>query len=171
MAAGFLTSGCAQKFTTQQQADYMKVTHLEGSTLGYHPDSGVKLLTVDRYAFIDLNQNGQLDGYEDWRLTVDERDRDLASKMTIEQIAGLMLNSQHQSIPARPKGYFAGTYNGQPFKQGQTNPADLTDQQKNFLSADNLRHVLLITVQSPGIAAQWNNNLQAYCYKVEIITF
>ncbi len=163
LAVGFLTSSCSQKFTTEEQADYIKVTNVEGSTLGYHPDSGVKLITADRYAFKDLNKNGQLDEYEDWRLSADQRAKDLASKMTIEQIAGLMLYSQHQSVPARPKGYFVGTYNGKPFTPGETDPSELTDQQKKFLSTDNLRHVLLTTVQSPEIAAQWNNKLQAFC--------
>ena len=61
IVAGFLVTSCTDKFTTEQQADYVKVANLEGITLGYHPDSGVKLLTVDRYAFKDLNKNGQLD--------------------------------------------------------------------------------------------------------------
>jgi beta-glucosidase len=39
---------------------------------------------------------------------------------------------------------------------------DLTDQQKKFLKEDNLRHVLVTTVESPEIAAQWSNNIQAY---------
>jgi beta-glucosidase len=42
----------------------------------------------------------------------------------------------------------------------------LTDQQKLFLKDDNLRHVLLTTVQSPAIAAKWNNKLQAFCESV-----
>jgi beta-glucosidase len=77
-----------------------------------------------------------------------------------------MLYSAHQSIPARAGGYFAGTYNGKPFKAGETDPSELTDQQKKFLKEDNLRHVLLTTVQSPEIAAQWNNKLQAFCESV-----
>jgi beta-glucosidase len=39
--------------------------------------------------------------------------------------------------------------------------SDLSDQQKKFLTDDNLRHVLITSVQSPAIAAQWNNNAQA----------
>ena len=62
--------------------------------------SGVKILTVDGLAFKDLNKNGKLDKYEDWRLPVSERAKDLASKLSVEQIAGLMLYSAHQAIPA-----------------------------------------------------------------------
>ena len=51
------------------------------------------LLTIDRLAFKDLNQNSELDPYEDWRLSVEERGTDLTSKMSVEQIAGLMLYS------------------------------------------------------------------------------
>lgn len=153
----------APKFTEEAGDSYTVVNNTEGATLGYHPESGVKLLTVDGFAFKDLNKNGMLDAYEDWRLTVDERAKDLASKMTVEQIAGLMLYSGHQSIPARSQGYFAGTYNGEPFTEGKTDPSDMTDQQKKFIEDDNLRHVLITTVQSPEIAAQWNNKLQAFC--------
>ena len=80
---------------------YTLVTNTGGQTLGYSPKSGVKILVVDGFAFKDLNKNGKLDKYEDWRLSADERARDLAAQMTIEQIAGLMLYSRHQPIPLR----------------------------------------------------------------------
>jgi beta-glucosidase len=41
--------------------------------------------------FKDLNKNGKVDKYEDWRLTSEERSRDLLSKMTVEEKAGFML--------------------------------------------------------------------------------
>ncbi len=46
----------------------MIVTNEEGQTLGYDTASGVKILTVKGLAFKDLNKNGNLDPYEDWRL-------------------------------------------------------------------------------------------------------
>jgi beta-glucosidase len=113
-----------------------------------------------------LNKNDQLDPYENWRLSDDERAKDLASQLTIEEIAGLMLYSAHQSIPARSSGYFAGTYDGKPYTEGETEPSDLTDQQKKFLKEDNLRHVLLTTVKSPTAAAKWSNKAQAFCESI-----
>jgi beta-glucosidase len=104
--------------------------------------------------------------YEDWRKPVDERAKDLAKQLSVEEIAGLMLYSAHQAVPARPDGYFAGTYNGKPFDPKTMDPSDLTDQQKKFLQADNLRHVLLTTVSSPEDAAKWNNKMQAFCESV-----
>ena len=130
--------------------------------MGYSTASGIKIITVDGFAFKDLNKNGKLDKYEDWRLTVDVRAKDLASQMSVEQIAGLMLYSRHQPIPTGSRGFFAGTYNGKTFAESGAKASDLSDQQKEFLTKDNLRHVLITSVQSPEIAAEWNNNVQAF---------
>ena len=137
------------------------ITNSEGQTIGYSTGSGIQILTVKRLAFKDLNRNGKLDIYEDWRLSADERAKDLAAKMTIEQIAGLMLYSAHQAIPAGKGGWFTSTYNGKPFEESGADPSDLTDNQKDFLVNDNLRHVLITSVASPAVAARWNNNIQA----------
>jgi beta-glucosidase len=48
------------------------------------------LLKVGDLSFKDLNRNGVLDPYEDWRLPIDRRVADLLSKMTLEEKAGLM---------------------------------------------------------------------------------
>lgn len=149
--------------TKGQNTPFVLIKNPNGQTLAYSPSSGVKILIINGLSFKDLNKNGQLDKYEDWRLSYEVRAKDLASKLTVEEIAGLMLYSRHQSIPARAGGYFAGTYNGKPYKQGETDPTQLTDQQKLFLEKDNLRHVLVTTVQTPETAAKWNNNIQAYC--------
>ncbi len=129
--------------------------------IGYSTTSGVKLLRDGDFEFKDLNKNGKLDKYEDWRLPADIRAKDLASKMSVEQIAGLMLYSRHQPVPAGARGPFAGTYNGKVFAESGAKASDLSDQQKEFLTKDNLRHVLVTSVQSPEIAAVWNNNMQA----------
>ena len=152
-----------KKWSETSRGTFNLIQNTGGKTLGYSPTSGLMILTVDGFAFKDLNKNGKLDNFEDWRLPYEQRAKDLATKLSIKEIAGLMLYSAHQSIPARAGGYFAGTYNGKPFKAGETDPSDLSDQQKKFLSEDNLRHVLITTVQSPVIAAQWNNKLQAFC--------
>jgi beta-glucosidase len=136
------------------------VTNRGGRTLGYVTTSGVTLLIDDGFAFKDLNGNGTLDPYEDWRRSADERARDLASRMSVEQIAGLMLYSAHQAIPAS-RGWFPSTYGGAPFDSSGASSWDLTDQQRDFLTNDDLRHVLITTVESPAVAARWNNEVQA----------
>lgn len=147
----------------EEQQDIIKyVVNEGGPTLGYSKTSGVSILEQDGYFFKDFNKDGTLDKYEDWRLSPEERAQDLASKMSVEQIAGLMLYSRHQSIPAASGGWFASTYDGKTFEESGANPWDLTDEQKTFLSKDNLRHVLVTMVESPATAARWSNKVQAF---------
>jgi len=67
-----------------------------GKTLGYDPESGVKIIEKDGFAFKDLARTGELLPYEDWRLSPEERADDLARRLSVEQIAGLMCFSAHQ---------------------------------------------------------------------------
>ena len=48
------------------------------------------------------------------------------------------------------------------FHESGAQPSDLTDQQLEFLTKDNLRHVLVTTLASPEIAATWNNHVQPW---------
>lgn len=142
--------------------DIRYVTNPNGPTLAYSADSGVKILEADGLKFKDLSKDGVLQPYEDWRLPAEERARDLASRMSVEEIAGLMLYSRHQSIPASSHGWFSATYGGKKYEESGALPWDLTDEQIRFLEKDHLRHILITTVESPEIAARWNNQVQAF---------
>ncbi len=162
-----------KKWHKIEQDGYTLIINEGGKNIAYSPNSGVKILEVDGYAFKDLNGNGILDPYEDWRLPVEERVADLASRMTIEQIAGLMLYSTHQTVTRPDSGdtfnqRFAGTYDGKPFDLENGDISALSDQQKDFLKNDKVRHILLTTVESAKIAAKWNNNIQAFCEGTEL---
>ncbi|SHF78347.1 glycoside hydrolase family 3 protein [Dysgonomonas macrotermitis] len=146
----------------QNGSTFNIVENDNGATLGYSPNSGVKIITVNGLKFKDLNKNGKLDKYEDWRLPADERAKDLAKRMTVEQIAGLMLYSGHQSLPSAASGFGAGTYGGKIFAESGLQAWALSDAQKVFLKDDNLRHVLITKVESPEVAARWNNEMQAW---------
>ena len=160
--ASILLSGCGPKYTVEEHESYTIVQNKGGQTLGYAPGSGITLVEKNGFAFKDLNKNGVLDAYEDWRLTVDERTQDLVSQMSVEEMAGLMLYSAHQSIPSRGRGFGGGsTYKGQPFDDSGAEASDLSDQQINFLTEDHVRHVLITSVASPVVAAEWNNKAQA----------
>ena len=127
---------CGPKWEARDADGYKLIIQKGGPDLGY---SSVSIIEDSRYAFKDLNRNGVLDPYEDWRLEPEERARDLAGRLSIEEIAGLMLYSSHQAVP----------------------DTVLTDQQKKFLTEDNLRAVLVTRVKSPEVAARWNNKVQA----------
>ena len=117
-----------------------------GKTLAYSPDSGVKLIEKDGFAFKDLAKTGELLPYEDWRLPAEERADDLARRLSIEQVAGLMCFSAHQR---------------EVFKE-------LTEEQKTFLG-QHLRSILNSAQQTPDeVTISWVNTLQAY---VEALDF
>lgn len=158
--SGLLFISCGgPEWTETSGKGFNLVTHTDGPELGYSPESGVTLLTVDRKAFKDLNRNGVLEPYEDWRLSADARAADLAARMSVEQIAGLMLYSGHQRIPGG--GFRGATYGGKPYAESGKEAHELSDQQIAFLTEDNLRHVLYTSVESPAVAARWNNEAQA----------
>ena len=48
------------------------------------------IISIGKNQFKDLNGNGKLDPYEDWRLPVEQRVEDLLSRMTLAEKAGLM---------------------------------------------------------------------------------
>lgn len=75
------------KWKEEETADgWVKITNEGGATLGYSKESGVQLLQSGGFAFKDLNRNGALDPYEDWRLDDETRARDLANQMSGEEI-------------------------------------------------------------------------------------
>jgi beta-glucosidase len=51
-----------------------------------------RTLQVDGLQFKDLNKNGKLDVYEDWRKSPQARAKDLVSQMTLEEKAGAMMH-------------------------------------------------------------------------------
>src|SRR5690625_1951757 len=50
-----------------------------------------QLIEVDGLQFKDLNGNGKLDPYEDWRLSPEERVKDLIHRMAIDEKIGMMM--------------------------------------------------------------------------------
>ena len=152
-----------QKWKRIEKDGYVLIDNGDGKTLGLAGGSQVPLLTVDGYAFKDFLRTGELVPYEDWRLSGEERARDLAGRLSVEDIAGLMLYSAHQLIPARGPlaAAFGGSYGGKSYEKSGAKPWDLTDQQKEFIVRDKVRHVLIMKLESTETAVRWNNNLQA----------
>src|SRR4051812_30632092 len=61
------------------------------------------ILEKEGLRFRDLDRNGVLDPYEDWRLTPTRRADDLVSRMTLEEKAGTLMHGT-----ARTAGGFGG---------------------------------------------------------------
>lgn len=78
------------------------------------------VITIKGFTFKDLNRNGMLDKYEDYRLSIAERAEDLVSKMTDEEKAKMMLGTGMPgfdgltpvvgAIEGRVPGAAGGTY-------------------------------------------------------------
>lgn len=139
------------------------------------------LLKVGKLTFKDLNKNQKLDKYEDWRLPVAERVKDLVSQMTLEEKLGFMLIS---TTRMGGDNVFANGVQGggpKPVITDGFNEEDLVQNTNMFtrkpLGAPNmsaagttkgvtqfhLRHFILRASASPEIMAKWSNNLQALC--------
>ena len=60
------------------------------------------VLRQDGLRFRDLNRNGVLDPYEDWRLSPEQRARDLVTRMTLEEKAGMMMHGTARAAGGGP---------------------------------------------------------------------
>ena len=146
LASLLLAASCTNQISEQSFDTYSIVSQSRGPQLGYSPTSGVEILRIDGYAFKDLNKNGRLDVYEDWRQKVESRAADLASQMTVEQICGLMLYSRAVTIDS----------------------AALNSDVLSYMKDDFIRHMLVSAVKDARTAAMWANNVQSYCESAEL---
>ena len=137
-------------YSTEQKNGFFLIRNAGGKELGM---SVLRLKEADGYAFKDLSGAPELLPYEDWWLPCETRAKDLAGRLSLEQIAGLMLWSPHQLVPFVPGMPFKGHYGGGDFIPGTTDPAALTDEQKKFVAEEHLRNFLLVTTESAETAA------------------
>ena len=233
-ALSIIVTSCSGSWSEEDHGNFRTVIQKDGPVLSYSPSSGVSILSVDGKAFKDLDRNGVLDPYEDWRLDPESRAGDLAGRLSKEEICGLLICSNHQAVPSEGRGvmktevgltdaqkelmrkpsfvralrnFFQAAWNGEPylasidmseltpeekgylsdektitafvaymmertgsvqsyngttFKDSGADPWDLTDQQKRFLGEECIRGILVTSVESPEVAARWNNSVQAY---------
>lgn len=145
-ASGTAFAESGAKWSEEETKDgWIKVMNEGGKTLGYSSESGVTILEDDGYAFKDLNKNGELDAYEDWRLDNETRAADLAAQLPLEQIFGLMLHGDVGSIT--PDGTDASNREGDNFSD---------------LMQKGIRSVLNRSAGATDnrLFATWNNNAQ-----------
>lgn len=157
-----ITLGSCSRQTFKEVDNHIVISQRGGRDIAYSSSSGINIIYDKGYAFKDLNRNGLLDVYEDWRKSASERAENLVGQMSVEEIAGLMLYSKHMAIPhissTDPLKY---TFGGKTFAESGADTSALSDNQIVALKDDNLRHILVTKVSSPEAAARWNNNLQA----------
>ncbi len=135
------------------------------------------LLKQGSLNFKDLNKNGRLDRYEDWRLSVEERSRDLLARMSLDEKVGFMListtrlkNDQSFQAPTgkepitsdfNEEDLVATTnmFTRKPLPTPVMNAAGTTKAVRQY----HLRHFILRANVSARTTAEWANKLQALC--------
>ena len=143
--------------------------------LGYKT---VQLLKLEGFQFKDLNQNGKLDKYEDWRLSNDLRAKDLLTKMSVEDKVGFMLISTSRLKSERSAQINVETdntikpssdlneedqvsttniFNRKPLAVPMMSSVGATKGITKF----HLRHFIFRANVSARVTAEWTNKLQA----------
>lgn len=139
----------------------------------------VALLTEGNYQFKDLNKNGRIDAYEDWRLPMAQRIADLVSQMTLEEKVGLMFHpniavtesgelkydltpEEKEAIrKAEEEGYAGpigpGGQNAGAMAMGQMRR---TATAKSYIEEKHFRCILNNGVAAPEKFAAWSNGMQ-----------
>ena len=139
----------------------------------------VEILTEGKYQFKDLNKNGKLDPYEDWRLPMEERIADLVGQMTLEEKVGLMFHpniavnetgivkydltpEEKEALRRAEEERYAG-----PIGPGGQNAGAMamgqmrrTATAKSYIEEKNFRCILNNGVAAPDKFANWSNGMQ-----------
>ena len=130
------------------------------------PELGTRTVHVIEkhgYRFKDLDKNGKLDPYEDWRLTPQKRAADLLERMSIDEKLGFMLISQiNMKSPATSElneedaVTKRNIFTGIELEEEKVNASGTT---KGILER-NLRHFILRANAPARTMAEWANNVQ-----------
>ncbi len=105
------------------------------------------ILEVDGLRFRDLNKNGRLDVYEDYRRPIEERVEDLLAQMTLEEKVGMMFQPM---IACTPEGELVET------SPDFAMPAPTSE----LIVGRHIRHFNTISAVEPRKMAHWYNQVQ-----------
>lgn len=142
IAVALLTAACGegQQAVVAQQAaaDKTAGSTAESTQQAVLSTRAIPVLDVDGLRFRDLNRNGALDAYEDWRLDAATRAADLLVRMTLEEKAGSML---HGSLVGSADAY------------------DLVQARQSILERK-VTHLITRLSGTPQTMAEQNNAIQ-----------
>lgn len=142
----------------QEYGDVIFVNQPTGPAIGYSKSSGSNVICEYGKYFKDIDKDGELDDFEDWRLSPEVRAFSLAAVLSIEEMVGLTLHSPQQQIPYKKN---KPAYSGKSYAESGVSPWTLTDIQKECITERHVRHFLIKTVESVEAAVKWNNAAQA----------
>ncbi len=108
--------------------------------------SEAPILTENGFSYRDLNKNGRLDPYEDYRRSIAERVEDLLAQMTLEEKAGTMF---HTMLGIGPDG-----------ELDITDPAFPMPTAMEMVARRNMNHFNILWVHGIRQTVEWYNRLQ-----------
>jgi len=138
----------------------------------------VQILNLEGFQFKDLNKNGKLDKYEDWRLSNDARAKDLLTKMSVEDKVGFMLISTSRLKSERSAQINAETDNtikpsSDLNEEDQVSTTNIFNRKPlvvpmmssvgatKGITKFHLRHFIFRANVNARLTAEWTNKLQA----------
>lgn len=126
-----------------------------------------KLIEQDGLQFKDLNGNGKLDPYEDWRLPSEERAKDLVSRMTLDEKVGMMVITS-QSMGKSQENPEWTSHDGKLNEEVMEAGRNIFVMEKKWGSTYNienlhLRHFILRDNWSEVDIAEWINAMNEVC--------
>lgn len=109
------------------------------------------ILKIDGHDFRDLNKNGKLDAYEDYRVNTEDRISNLISLMTLEEKAGSMFITM---AAMNSDGSLSET-------QSILNPISyIVEGNSAMVLGKNMNHLNTLQSTSPEAMVSWHNNIQ-----------
>ena len=132
------------------------------------PGRGAHEISVRGLHFRDLNSDGRLTPYEDWRQSAEDRAHDLIARMTVAEKVGLMMHAANSGffgpggtvldqLAPPPPGALRSPVNvaGVPGFDRSDKPSP-----RNLIQIQNVRWINTSPGGAPADAARWANALQ-----------
>jgi len=109
------------------------------------------LLSIDGHDFRDLNKNGKLDAYEDYRVNIEDRITNLIGQMSLEEKAGTMFITM---AAMNSNGDLSET-------KSILNPISyVVEGNSEMVLGKNMNHLNTLQSTTPEAMVVWHNNIQ-----------
>lgn len=128
-----------------------------------------QIIDVDGLLFKDLNNNGQLDPYEDWRLSNEERAENLVSLMTVDEKVGMLMINQLNMGKAKQEGDNTQVLDEE-FQKADGTPMKTLDKYPTTETIEqfHLRHFILRDDMPKEDINEWINALNEVAEKTRL---
>jgi len=109
------------------------------------------VLSIDGHDFRDLNKNGKLDAYEDYRVNIEDRITNLVGQMSLEEKAGAMFITM---AAMNSNGDLSET-------KSILNPISyMVEGNSAMVIGKNMNHLNTLQSTTPEAMVVWHNNIQ-----------